>query len=166
MMAKSLAAGLPLSAVVGKAAIMDAPLAGGLGGTYAGNPLACAAALAVLDVFEDERIAGRAMAHRRPDARGACCDMQARVPRDRRRPRARAHAGDRAGDGSGDEGAGCGIGAPHHRPAARDGGLLLLKCGPHKNVVRLLPPLTTTAQEMSKGIDILRKVVRESGRTA
>src|SRR5207244_11401017 len=46
VMAKSLAAGLPLSAVVGKAAIIDAPLAGGLGGTYGGNPLACASALA------------------------------------------------------------------------------------------------------------------------
>ena len=44
--------------------------------------------------------------------------------------------------------------------------MLLLKCGPHKNVVRLLPPLTATAEEMSKGIDILRKVVRESSRTA
>src|SRR4029077_5315089 len=50
--ATSLAGGLPLSAVVGKAAIMDAPAPGGLGGTYAGNPVACAAAMAVLDVIE------------------------------------------------------------------------------------------------------------------
>jgi 4-aminobutyrate aminotransferase/(S)-3-amino-2-methylpropionate transaminase len=59
VMAKSLAAGLPLSAVVGKAAIMEAPLPGGLGGTYGGNPLACASALAVLDVFEAEDLVAR-----------------------------------------------------------------------------------------------------------
>src|SRR5712671_1554994 len=59
-MAKSLGGGLPLSAVVGQADIMDAPLPGGLGGTYAGNPLACAAALAVLDVFEDGQLVARA----------------------------------------------------------------------------------------------------------
>src|SRR5207245_499718 len=60
VMAKSLSGGLPLSAVVGRAKIMDAPLPGGLGGTYAGNPLACAAALAVLDVFESEQLVARA----------------------------------------------------------------------------------------------------------
>lgn len=58
--AKSLAGGLPLSGVIGKAQIMDAPLPGGLGGTYAGNPLACAAALAVLDIFEQEGLVARA----------------------------------------------------------------------------------------------------------
>ena len=60
--AKSLAAGLPLSAVVGRAEIMDAPGPGGLGGTYAGNPLACAAALAALDIFEEEHLVERAVA--------------------------------------------------------------------------------------------------------
>ncbi len=59
--AKSLAGGLPLSAVIGKAEIMDAPTPGGLGGTYAGNPIACAAALAVLDVFKDERLLERSV---------------------------------------------------------------------------------------------------------
>src|SRR5262245_60765171 len=59
-MAKSLAAGLPLAAVVGTTEIMDAPAPGGLGGTYGGNPLACAAALAVLDIFQHERIVERA----------------------------------------------------------------------------------------------------------
>ena len=77
--AKSLAAGLPLSAVVGKAAIMDAPLAGGLGGTYAGNPLACAAALAVLDVFETEGLVERA-AQLGAQIREALLRLQARVP--------------------------------------------------------------------------------------
>ena len=58
--AKSLAGGFPLSGVVGKAAIMDAPEPGGLGGTYAGSPIACAAALAVLDVIEEEKLIERA----------------------------------------------------------------------------------------------------------
>ena len=60
--AKSLAGGFPLSGVIGRAAIMDASDPGGLGGTYAGNPLACAAALAVLDVFEEEKLVERANA--------------------------------------------------------------------------------------------------------
>ena len=60
--AKSLAGGFPLSGVIGRAPIMDAADPGGLGGTYAGNPLACAAALAVLDVFEDEKLLDRSNA--------------------------------------------------------------------------------------------------------
>ena len=79
VMAKSLAAGLPLSAVVGKAAIMDAPLPGGLGGTYGGNPLACASALAVLDVFEAEGLVARAAAIGDQIA-CALLRLQARVP--------------------------------------------------------------------------------------
>jgi 4-aminobutyrate aminotransferase / (S)-3-amino-2-methylpropionate transaminase / 5-aminovalerate transaminase len=59
-LAKSLASGFPLAAVVGKAAIMDAPAPGGLGGTYAGSPVASAAALAVLDVIERENLCMRA----------------------------------------------------------------------------------------------------------
>src|ERR1700733_13742469 len=58
VVAKSIAAGVPLSAVIGKANIMDAPTPGGLGGTYAGSPLACAAGLAVLEVMREERLAG------------------------------------------------------------------------------------------------------------
>jgi 4-aminobutyrate aminotransferase/(S)-3-amino-2-methylpropionate transaminase len=78
VLAKSLAAGLPLSAVIGKAAIMDAPLPGGLGGTYGGNPLACASALAVLDVFEDEHLVARAAAIGE-QLRAALLRLQARV---------------------------------------------------------------------------------------
>ena len=59
-LAKSIAGGFPLSAVVGRAEVMDACSPGGLGGTYAGNPVACAAALAVLEVFDEERIFERA----------------------------------------------------------------------------------------------------------
>src|SRR5438552_4996452 len=60
-LAKGLADGLPLAAVVGTAAIMDAPPPPGLGGTYAGNPLACAAALAVLSIFEEDDLIDRAV---------------------------------------------------------------------------------------------------------
>ena len=79
VMAKSLAAGLPLSAVAGKSAIMDAPLPGGLGGTYGGNPLACAAALAVLDVLDAEGLAARGVAIG-DQIRPALLRLQARVP--------------------------------------------------------------------------------------
>ena len=61
--AKSLAGGFPLAAVTGRAEVMDAPQVGGLGGTYGGNPLACAAALAVIDAMEAEDLAGRAVAY-------------------------------------------------------------------------------------------------------
>src|SRR5205807_1749829 len=60
VLGKSLAAGMPLAAVVGRADMMDAASAGGLGGTYGGNPVACAAALAVLDVYEEEALVRRA----------------------------------------------------------------------------------------------------------
>ena len=157
VMAKSLAAGLPLSAVVGKAAIMDAPLAGGLGGTYGGNPLACASALAVLDVFEHEGLVARAAAMG-DRIRTALHALQARVP----------HIGDVRGLGAMlaiELVADPATKAPHAELAqrvidkARDRGLLLLKCGPHKNVVRLMPPLTASAEEITSGVAMLEAAV-------
>jgi len=153
VMAKSLAAGLPLSAVVGASTIMDAPLPGGLGGTYAGNPLACAAALAVLDVFESERLVEQAEA-RGAQMRDGLMRLQGRVP------------------GIGDvRGLGCMLAmefvtdrvtrqpdaaaAQRVIEEARAAGLLLLKCGPHKNVVRLLPPLVVSAEDMTTALDRL-----------
>ena len=94
-MAKSLAGGLPLSAVIGRAAMMDAPAPGGLGGTYGGNALACAAALGVLDAFEHDRLLeqGRAMgAALQAGLRRAAAALSCRSGRG---PRARLHAGDR-----------------------------------------------------------------------
>src|SRR6266496_240798 len=76
--AKSLGGGLPLAAVTGRAEIMDAPGPGGLGGTYAGNPLSCAAALAVLDVFEEEQLVSRA-ARLGAELREALVRLQSRV---------------------------------------------------------------------------------------
>jgi 4-aminobutyrate aminotransferase/(S)-3-amino-2-methylpropionate transaminase len=160
VMAKSLAAGLPLSAVVGKSAIMDAPLPGGLGGTYGGNPMACASALAVLDVFEEEGLVARAAAIG-DQMRDALLRLQGRVPQ----------IGDVRGLGAmlaielvtdpatkepdADF-------AQRVIDRARDRGLLLLKCGPHKNVVRLLPPLTASAEEIASGITMLERAVLES----
>ena len=162
VMAKSLAAGLPLSAVVGKAAIMDAPLPGGLGGTYGGNPLACASALAVLDVFEAEGLAARAAAIG-DQMRAALLRLQRRVPQ----------IGDVRGLGAmlaielvSDPAAKEPDADLAQRviDTARDRGLLLLKCGPHKNVVRLLPPLTSSNEEIASGMAMLEAAVDETSR--
>ena len=160
VMAKSLAAGLPLSAVVGTATIMDAPLPGGLGGTYGGNPLACASALAVLDVFETEGLVARAAAIG-DQIRAALLRLQATAPRigdvrglgamlaielvtDPATKEPDAELAQRVID------------------AARDRGLLLLKCGPHKNVVRLLPPLTASPEDVTSGMAMLDAAVAAS----
>ena len=104
LVAKSIAAGMPLSGVIGRASVMDAPHPGAIGGTYIGNPLALAAALAVLDVFEEEELVARANARRRQDP--SVPDRLAGSPSpDRRRPRARRDARDRARPRPRDEGA-------------------------------------------------------------
>jgi len=157
-MAKSLGGGLPLSAVVGKAAIMDAPTPGGLGGTFAGNPVACAAALAVLDVFENEHVlaqaerqaattaaALQALARQHPqigDVRGLGAMMAIEIVRPADLSPDMASAGKIV-------------------DLARSRGLLLLKSGTAKNVIRLLPPLTTPPDELTRGLDILAGVCRE-----
>ena len=149
--AKSLAAGLPLSAVAGKAAIMDAPAPGGLGGTYAGNPLACAAGLAVLEVFEEEGLVERAV-QLGGQLRAGLLELQQRWPQ----------VGDVRGlgamlaielvkDGRSPDGAL----AQRVVDSARERGLLLLKCGPFKNVVRFLPPLVTSPDEVDRALAIL-----------
>ena len=118
--AKSLAGGLPLAAVTGRADVLEAPQVGGLGGTYGGNPLACAAALAVLDAMEAERIPGRAA--RMGDGsgpasasgpRGYACIGDVRG--------LGAMVGDGAGDGPGDQGAGQGADRAAHGRALERG---------------------------------------------
>ena len=95
IVAKSIAAGLPLSGVIGKAEIMDAPHTGAIGGTYIGNPVALAAALAVLDVFAEEELVERA--NTIGDAiRTRMLGWQAALAADRRRARPRRDARDRA----------------------------------------------------------------------
>ena len=127
VVAKSIAGGLPLSGVLGRAEIMDAPGDSAIGGTYVGNPVAQAAALAVLDVIEEEGLVARASVDRRRDA-GAHARLAGALPAGGRRPRPRRDARHRARPGSRDEGAGprardrgrgAGDGA---RPAAAQGG--------------------------------------------
>jgi 4-aminobutyrate aminotransferase/(S)-3-amino-2-methylpropionate transaminase len=160
VMAKSLAAGLPLSAVAGTAAIMDAPLPGGLGGTYGGNPLACASALAVLDIFETEGLVARAAAIGE-QLRAALLRLQAQV----------SQIGDVRGLGAMlaiEMVADPATSEPDPELAqriidrARERGLLLLKCGPHKNVVRLLPPLTASSDEIASGAARLGSAVLDA----
>jgi len=153
--AKSLAGGLPLSGVIGKADVMDAAEPGGLGGTYAGSPLACAAALAVLDVIEEENLLDRA-----------------NVIGDR--IKARLHETSKRNDTpplAAIRGPGAMIGfdivtsAGSHEPdpettkrvtaAALDKGLILLSCGVHGNTIRVLVPLTVSDAVLDEGLDIL-----------
>ncbi|MGY2489230.1 4-aminobutyrate--2-oxoglutarate transaminase [Cupriavidus sp. CP313] len=158
--AKSLAGGMPLSGVVGRAEIMDAPAPGGLGGTYAGNPLACAAALAVLDLFEEEQLL--ASAHALGETLRAGLDQLAREFKAIGTVR--------------------GVGAmlalefvkdsdPFQPDATfaqavidrcRERGLLVIKCGVHRNNVRLLAPLNTSAETAQEALEILRAAIAQT----
>lgn len=155
--AKSLAGGLPLSGVVGRAKIMDAPAPGGLGGTYAGNPLACAAALAVLDLFEEEQLL--ASAHALAETLRAGLDQLAReFPA----------IGTVRGVGAmlalefvkdGDPFQPDAVFAQGVIDRCREGGLLVIKCGVHRNNVRLLAPLNTSAETAQEALEILRAAI-------
>jgi 4-aminobutyrate aminotransferase len=155
-LAKGLAGGLPLSAVCGRAHIMDAPAPGGLGGTYAGNPLSIAAAHAVLDVLEAERLPERA-ARLGERLRDALLAMQRRNP----------WIADVRGLGSmlavefrdPATGAPCATTTKAVQRAALDRGLLLLSCGLHGNVIRFLHPLTIPEPQFDVALGILRDVL-------
>ena len=154
-MAKSLAGGMPLSAVCGRAEIMDAPAPGGLGGTYAGNPLAVASALAVLDVLEEERLIPRGAAlGERLMARLE--SLKPRVPQiaEVRGIGAMVAVEFRRADGSPDPEFTREV---QNRALAR--GLLLLSCGVYGNVIRFLFPLTIPDAVMNEGLDILADVL-------
>ncbi len=157
--AKSLAAGFALSAVVGRAEVMDAPAPGGLGGTYAGNPVACAAGLAVMDVMRDERLPERAA-------------RIGSVIEERMRSWAAEH--ELVGDVR-VMGAMAGMELVRDRKsktpadtetarvlsAARERGLLLLRSGMHHNVIRTLMPLTIPDDQLMEGLDILGSALAE-----
>ena len=150
---KSIAGGVPLSGVVGKATIMDAPPAGGLGGTYAGSPLACAAALAVLDVIEEEQLCERArklgtlimtrlkaMQAKSPaigEVRGLGSMIAMELVKNRRPDQPDADL----------------TRALVQAAAAR--GLIILSCGVYGNVIRLLAPLTISEALLNEGLDVL-----------
>lgn len=159
--AKSLAGGMPLASVTGRAEVMDAPQVGGLGGTYGGNPLACAAALAVIDVLQREGLVDRARAI------GGVI-------------RSRFQAMQRASSLIGDvRGLGAMLGielvedrttkAPAKAATAAviksclDRGLLILKSGVYDNVIRVLVPLVISDQDLARGLDILEEALAGVG---
>ena len=155
--AKSLAAGVPLSAVTGKAEIMDAPAPGGLGGTYAGNPLAIAAAHAVIDVMADEKLPERGQAL--GDRLKATLDaLRAEVPQiaDVRGLGAMiAVEFNRAGTTEPDADM-----TKRVQAEALQRGLILLTCGVNANVVRFLFPLTVSESVFAEALDILKASLR------
>ncbi|MDF3416087.1 4-aminobutyrate--2-oxoglutarate transaminase [Sulfitobacter sp. M57] len=155
VMAKGLAGGFPLSAVTGRAEVVDAAPVGGIGGTYAGNPLAVAAANAVFEVIEEENLCDRAvtigdmiqtrlkaLANRQGmeaigDVRGlgAMVAFELVADRESNNPDAPLTARVIA--------------------EAESRGLIILPCGTFGNVVRLLPPLTTPVEQVDEALDIL-----------
>lgn len=151
--AKSLAGGLPLSGVVGRSEMMDAPLPGGLGGTYGGNALACAAALSILDLFESEDLLHRA------NALGE--QLKAGLQALQRQHRC---IGDVRGVGfmvamemvtAGEDAKPDADLAQRVINECREGGLLVIKCGVQRNVVRFLAPLVTTQGQVEEALNIL-----------
>jgi 4-aminobutyrate aminotransferase / (S)-3-amino-2-methylpropionate transaminase / 5-aminovalerate transaminase len=152
IIAKSMGAGMPISGVIGRAEIMDAPQPGTLGGTYSGNPVACAAALAVLDLFEKEDYAARSreIGHiitKRflnlqehyaliGDVRGlgGMAAMELVKDRSTKEPDSQA--------------------ASDVLSAAHQRGLVLIKAGMYDNVLRILVPLCVTDEQLNKGLDI------------
>jgi 4-aminobutyrate aminotransferase len=152
-MAKSLAGGMPLSAVSGRADVMDAPLPGGLGGTYAGSPPAIAAALAVLEVIRDENLCERALllgGQLTEALQGAGCSALAEV---------RGRGSMIAAEFTNSEGQPSADIAKAIQQEALDEGLLLLTCGVHGNVIRFLYPLTIPDAQFRTALNLLNRIL-------
>jgi 4-aminobutyrate aminotransferase/(S)-3-amino-2-methylpropionate transaminase len=161
--AKSLAAGMPLAAVTGRAEIMDAPEVGGLGGTYSGNPLACAAALASIETLERENLAARATEI------GEMFDLRASEWK-KRWPligEIRGLGAMRAIEL---------VRTPEKRAPAKEEtdrilrychahGLILISAGSYGNVIRLLVPLVITDNELKEGLDVLQAAIASVAET-
>jgi 4-aminobutyrate aminotransferase/(S)-3-amino-2-methylpropionate transaminase len=154
--AKALGGGLPIAAVTGRQEIMDAVPAGGLGGTYAGSPVACAAAAAALDAIVEEDLAGRAKAigavalPRLEELRdtGVVGDVRGRgamLALEFVRPGSKTPAPDLAAAVA---------------KACHEQGVLVLVCGTYGNVIRLLPPLVIGEELLVDGLDVLTAAVR------
>ncbi len=157
--AKSLAGGFPLSGVIGRADIMDAAQPGGLGGTYAGSPVACAAALAVLDVIEEEGLIERANAlgDRLRATLEAFAGRNDLLPIGHVRGPGAMVAFDLLAARGSDEP----DGAAAKRVTARalELGLVLLSCGIHGETIRLLMPLTASDELVDEGMAVLEKAL-------
>ncbi len=151
--AKSLAGGMPLSAVTGRAEVMDQAPVGGLGGTYSGNPVSCAAALAALDFLESERLPERGAAiGERVEQRFRC--FADRFPfvgeaRGLGAMRALELVKDREGKEPDKER------TNRVLQKACENGLILLSAGTHGNVIRTLMPLVITDAQLDEGLEVL-----------
>ena len=156
--AKGIADGLPLSAVTGRAEIMDASHPGGLGGTFGGNPLACAAALATIETIEKDGFIQRARDMERLIT-GPLLRMQADDDRiGDVRGRGAMIAIELVRSGSSDPDADLAKALAH---AAHEAGVIVLTCGLFGNVIRLLPPLAIGDELLADGLDILGGLLRE-----
>ena len=144
---KTLGGGLPLAGVTGRAEIVDAVPPGGLGGTFGGNPVSCAAGLAILDAVEAhrpraEQVGARVrerletMAPAGSEVRGLGPMLAVELP-------------ERTGEA-----------ASRITAAARERGLMLLSCGMYGNVIRILVPITIADEELERGLDILESCIR------
>jgi 4-aminobutyrate aminotransferase len=153
---KTLGGGLPLAGVTGRAELMDAPHPGALGGTFGGNPVACAAALAVLDELSAPGFQERAeqiasllrrrldeIAAKHPAVVGEVRGLGAMLA---------LELVERNGEAS-----------KAVTTRARENGLVLLSCGLYGNVIRLLPPLSATDEELERGLAILEEALGDAG---
>lgn len=155
--AKSIAGGLPLAGVVGRASIMDAVTPGGLGGTFAGNPVACAAALAAIDLLEREVRSGRPAAMGQK-LHGRLLQLQRRCPLiGEVRGLGPMLAIELVRDQTTKEPAPVETAAVIAK--ARDRGLLLLSAGTYANVIRFLAPLTISDAALEEGLSVLESVL-------
>jgi 4-aminobutyrate aminotransferase/(S)-3-amino-2-methylpropionate transaminase len=162
---KSLAAGLPLAAVVGRSEVMDAPGVGGLGGTFGGNPISCQAALAALDILERrdlferaEKIGARALSRAEKwkerfqvvgDVRGLGAMVGIELVKDRAKKEPDKEATNAIGT------------------MAAENGVLTITAGTYGNVLRTLMPLVIGDDELEEGLDVLEKSIAraDQGRT-
>ncbi|TGO04556.1 4-aminobutyrate--2-oxoglutarate transaminase [Serinibacter arcticus] len=151
VMAKGIAGGLPLSAVTGRTELMEAPGAGGLGGTYGGNPLACAAALATIETYEADDLIGAARAIEEV----ALTRLRAAQAQDPRIGDVRGRGAMIAVELVDAEGAPDAALTQRVVKAAHAQGVIVLTCGTYGNVVRLLPPLTIPLDLLEEGLDVL-----------
>jgi 4-aminobutyrate aminotransferase/(S)-3-amino-2-methylpropionate transaminase len=159
-MAKGIAGGFPIAAVVGKSEVMDAPLPGGLGGTYGGSPVACAAALAVLDIIKEERLVersahiGEQFNHRLSQLKIAFPELILDV-----RNQGSMIAMELIQSGDAEQ--------PNTELTqaiianAVKNGLVLLACGFYGNVIRFLPPLTISDEVLTEGLDAFENMFKE-----
>lgn len=153
-MAKGMAGGFPIAAVVGKSEIMDAPLPGGLGGTYAGSPVGCAAALAVLDVIKEENLVEKAVKIGQlfADCLGKLQQQYPLLIGDIRAERGAMVALELIEEGDANK--------PNSGLLAKviieaqSRGLIILKCGIRNNVIRFLPPLTIEEETLQEGLSL------------